>query len=351
MIAGLCAALLSAVVATYLASLQHFVGAPMLGLFLGILISNSLPASAAAKMKPGMAFSTKYLLKTGIILAGGTMSFSSIMGVGFSAIPLIVFNICLAFLVAYFIGKVMKVSVNTRTLVGGGTAICGGTAIATLSPIIDAEEHETAYAMTAIFLFDIFAAIMWPYAARALGLSAQQYGILGGLAISDTASVTAAGATFDMLMGNAAVAMPSGEQLTAGSMAVIVKLTRTVMLIFVAIATMIVTAARKGGEKTSLSGSGVKRILKSFPVFIIGFIVMALLNTIFSFSSIGVAGTSIGKLLSNGYKFLITTALVGIGYKIKLKDLFTKGARPVLLGGFTWLALAVSTLICVLVVY
>ena len=351
MITGLCVVLASAIAATYFGSLQHFVGAPMLGLFLGILISNILPADALGKMKPGMAFSTKYLLKTGIILAGGTMSFKSIMGIGLSALPLIVFNICLAFLVAYLVGKAMKVSANTRTLVGGGTAICGGTAIATLSSIIDAEEHETAYAMTAIFLFDIFAAIMWPYAAKALGLTAQQYGILGGLAISDTASVTAAGATFDVIMGEAAAFISNGEALTAGSMSVIVKLTRTVMLVFVAFATMVVTVSKSSKEKDPQKGNGLIRILRIFPVFIVGFILMALLNTVFPFSSISIVNTSIGKLLSYGYKFLITAALVGIGYKIKLKDLFTKGAKPVLLGGFTWLALAVSTLVIVLIAY
>ena len=345
MIPGLIFCVVIGMIAAFLASLQSVMGAPILGLFLGIAATNLLPRKFVDKMSAGAGFSSKYLLKAGIILAGGTLSFSSIIGVGASALPIIIFNICLSFLTAWFIGRRLGVSGNTRILVGGGTAICGGTAIATLSPVIKAKEDEMAYAMTAIFLFDILAAILWPYAARAMHLSASQYGILGGLAISDTSSVTAAAATFDSIMGEGFTANIQGEALSGGDMAVIVKLTRTVMLIFVTIGVMVLRQLRgNGSPDTAETGGIIRRAIKSFPVFVLAFLIMALLNTLIGFSSVSLGAYKLSTMLSRAYKILIAIALVGVGCKIRLKTLFTDGLRPLLLGGFTWLALAVSTL-------
>ena len=160
--------------ASLLAGIQNVIGAPIIGLFLGLLFSNVLPAGFSRAVSSGAGFSSKRLLKVAIILAGGTLSFTSIVGVGVGALPIIIFNICWSFFVALIIGRWMNVSSNTSVLVGGGTAICGGTAIATLSSVVDAKEDETAYAITAIFLFDIFAALMWPYAAQAMNFSPAQ---------------------------------------------------------------------------------------------------------------------------------------------------------------------------------
>ncbi|MCE5196208.1 MAG: putative sulfate exporter family transporter, partial [Negativicutes bacterium] len=172
MIIGLSLCGVLAIAATWLAGLQHYIGAPMLGLFLGIIVSNLRPVSA--EVQKGTKYASGKLLKFGIILAGSTLNFMSILGVGMQALPLILFNICLAFTVALLLGRRLKTSTNTGILVGGGTAICGGTAIATLTSIIKAKEDEFAYAMAAIFLFDIFSAMMWPYAALAMHLTPEQ---------------------------------------------------------------------------------------------------------------------------------------------------------------------------------
>ncbi|MGI5935994.1 MAG: YeiH family protein [Oscillospiraceae bacterium] len=348
---GILVCLILGVLATWLGGLQRFVGAPMIGLFLGIIVSNFLPGRFIQSSKSGAAFSSKYLLKLGIILAGGTLSFNAIIGAGLSALPLIIFNICLSFAGALFLGRLLGVSPKTGVLVGGGTAICGGTAIATLHPVVKSDEEEMAYAMTAIFLFDILAAIMWPYAARALSLTPEQYGMLGGLAISDTSSVTAAGETFNALMGSAAETLINGEVMTAGAIAIVVKLTRTVMLVFVVIAVMLATMikGKKSGETPANDGSFLKRAVKSFPLFVLGFLAMALINTFANFGTVDLGFITLGKLLSKGYKYFITVALVGVGYKIKLGDLFKKGAKPIVLGGFTWALIAASTLTYVLV--
>jgi uncharacterized integral membrane protein (TIGR00698 family) len=345
MLFGLIFCLVCGLLAMVLGALQNVVGGPMIGLFLGVILCNILPGRVAGRFKEGARFSSKYLLKLGIILAGGTLSFQVIIGVGRSSLPISIFNICLAFAVALVIGRALKLPQNTSLLVGGGTSICGGTAIATLAPIVEADEDEIAYAMTSIFLFDIFAALMWPYAARAMALTPWQYGILGGLAINDTSSVTAAGATFDALMGDAAWTVVNGQAISAGSIAVVIKLTRTVLLVFVALAVMLVKAfsASKAGAAAS-GGSFVKRLAKAFPVFVLGFLLLAVLNTAVDFSRLAVGPLSLGQILSKGSKYFISVALVGVGCKIKLRDLFTKGAKPVLLGGCTWVAVSLVTL-------
>lgn len=336
--------------ATWLGGLQHFIGGPMIGLFLGVIIANLAPA-LVAKTKKGAQFCSKILLKVGIILAGGTLSFKAVLGVGMTALPMAAFNICLSFATAILVGKWLKVTFKSSVLVGGGTAICGGTAIATLTPIVEADEEDMAYAMTAIFLFDIIACLMWPYLGMALSLEPLQYGVLSGLAINDASSVAAAAVTFDTLSGGAS-AMVGGAAATGGDIAIIVKLTRTVLLVFVALAVSVIKAVN-ASRKTASDQSGAapsvgKQVLKAFPLFVLGFLALAIVNTLVDFSSIQLGALTLKSLLNKVYKYLFTVALVGVGYKISIKDLFTKGARPVLLGGCTWVVLSIVTLCFVL---
>ncbi|MBU5427531.1 putative sulfate exporter family transporter [Tissierella pigra] len=322
--------ILIAIVATYLGGLQNLVGAPMIGLFIGMLILNIIP-SIDKDFKSGTTFAGKKFLTWGIILAGATLNFKEVLGYGAKALPLLLFNICLSFSVAYFVGKKLDVSTNTCTLVGGGSCICGGTAIATLASIIKAKETEIAYAMTAIFLFDILAALVYPYLAGAIGLTANQFGFLAGAAINDTSSVAAAEATYNVLNN------------LDSSLAITIKLARTSLLILVSIVATILTvrneskANKDSGEQISIG----QTVMKVFPWFIVIFLGMAVLNTLGLFDL--VPGSA--KFFKKGYKFLITAALAGVGFKIHFKDLFTKGTKPIILGGCTWAAVAISTLL------
>ncbi len=326
-----------AFIATFFGGMQHIIGAPMIGLFLGAIAGNIKPATG--DYKKGTTFASKKFLMYGIILAGATLDFNLVVKAGSSALPLIITNLCISFAIAFLVGKMLGVSTNVKRLVGSGTAICGGTAIATVSPIIEAKEEEMAYALTAIFLFDIIAALGFPFLAQSLGLSAEQFGLLAGTAISDTSSVVAAGDTFAQMMS-----MP-----LAAELAVIVKLTRTTFLVVIAaIFTFVVVnekrkvtspdaelAMDRGTSTESSKEQSIgKTIIKVFPWFILGFLGMAILNTM------GVFPESISPLFKNGYKFLVTAALVGVGFKINIKDLLTKGVKPIILGGCTWLALA-----------
>lgn len=318
-----------AVVATWLAGLQAFVGGPMIGLLIGMLIVNIHPVDA--EFKKGTTFAGKKFLNIGIILAGATLNFTQVLGYGAKALPLVIFNMLLSFGVAITFGRMLGQSDNTGKLVGGGTSICGGTAIATVASIIKAKEEEIAYAMTAIFLFDVLAAITYPYISDLLNLTVNQFGFLAGTAINDTSSVAAAQETFNVIKG-----IQTTNPIT-------VKLTRTTMLIPMAIVLTILQVKKDGQEAGGESvADTVKRI---FPWFILWFVIMALLNTLGVFSAIGIPG----KLFSMSYKYFITAALVGVGFKIRFKDLFTEGAKPVLLGGITWFFVALSTFVFIYV--
>lgn len=345
MLFGLIVCFVAAVAATFLSGLQHWVGGPMLGLVIGILLANLLPAAFVQKSKKGAAFSSKLILRAGIIITGGTLSFTTIVGAGSSALPYIILSIIFAFVTACLVGKfLIPVTTNTRILVAGGTSICGGTAIATLAGVLDADEDEMAYAMAAIFLFDLFATLIWPYVALGMNFSPEQFSVLAGIAINDVASVTAAGATFDSLLGAAAISADGVT--TGGELAVVVKLTRVVMLVFVALAVMIWSVWSKGKSEPQDNAGGksaVSKIVSAFPVFILGFLGLAVVNTFIPFSDIAIAGTTLAKLMKTVSKFCITMALVGVGAKINLKDMLTKGVKPVLLGGCTWLIVAIFT--------
>ena len=343
MLMGLGVCVILASISTFLENLQHIVGAPMIGLFLGALLGNIKPAKG--DYKKGTTYAAKKLLKFGIILAGATLNFNAIIQTGGNALPLIITNICISFLTALLVGKALGVSINTRRLVGSGTAICGGTAIATVSPIINANDDEMAYALTAIFLFDVFAALAFPFIANSLNLTPDQFGLLAGTAISDTSSVVAAGDTFAKLIGIS----------SAAELPVIVKLTRTTFLVVVAIVFTIVVVNEKRKEAQLVSANALgdssnepkksfwKIIMDVFPWFILGFLGMAILNTF------GFFPESISPFFKKGYKFLVTTALVGVGYKINIKDLFTKGAKPMILGGITWCSVAIVAMGYVLI--
>lgn len=323
-----------AVAATFLGGMQKVVGAPMLGLLIGMAVVNTMP-SLDKDFKSGTSFAGKKFLNLGIIITGATLNFNQILGLGAKAMPLLLFNMGLAFIIAFTVGKKLELSRNTSTLVASGTTICGGTAIATMASIIEAKESEIAYAMTAIFLFDIFAALIYPYLATGLGLTLNQFGFLAGSSINDTSSVVAAESTYSVLNG------------IDSNFAITVKLARTTLLILLVVITTIIKVKNQSANvsyetgKSSEKVSMGKAIVNTFPKFILVFLLMAILNTFGVFS--GISGAS--KLFSKASKFFITTALAGVGFKIQFKDLLTKGLKPILLGGASWLAVSISSLL------
>jgi len=233
------------------------------------------------------------------------------------------FTLSAAFLTAYLVGRVLKLPGNTTTMVGVGTSICGGSAIAATAPVIKAKDEEVARAISTIFLFNIIAVFVFPTLGRMVGLSDTGFGMWAGTAINDTSSVVAAGTSWSAVAGNN----------VALNFATIVKLTRTLMIVPITLVLAIYMA-----RKSKRSGTGDFEFKKVFPWFVLFFILAAVINSIPGFP-----GWISGNLAWIG-TFMIIMAMAAIGLSTNLKSLISSGPKPIMLGLCCWIVVAVVSL-------
>ena len=156
-----------------------------------------------------------------MVLLGFGMNLSSVLQVGGQSLPIIVSTIATSLIVAFALYKALHMDSNISTLIGVGSSICGGSAIAATAPVIGADDEEIAQAISVIFLFNVIAALIFPTLGGVLGLSNEGFGLFAGTAVNDTSSVTAAAAAWDGMH-------PGANTLDT---AAIVKMTRTLAII------------------------------------------------------------------------------------------------------------------------
>ena len=209
-------ALIIAAVAKWLESLLpiHLIGASVIALFIGMIINNFWKPNKL--IAGGLKFTSKKILKFAIILLGASLSIGTILEVGKLSLMVMCFTLLTCFGGGYFVGKALGLNWKLSNLISAGTGICGGSAIAAIAPVIDAEDNDIAYAISATFLFDMAMIVLFPIMGRALGLSDMAYGLWAGTAVNDTSSVVAAGYAYSE---------------AAGDFATMVKLTRTLSII------------------------------------------------------------------------------------------------------------------------
>ncbi len=294
----------------------RFAGPAVLAIFIGILLSNliRLPTSFDA----GVNFTSKKILQASIILLGFEMDFKQMILTGAQSIQVLIFTLLTALIAAYVFGRILKIDRNTNILIGVGTAICGGSAIAATAPIINANDQEISRAISTIFLFNIAAVFIFPALGHALGMSQLGFGIWAGTAINDTSSVVAAASSYGA---------------SSLQIATVVKLTRTLMIIPFSLLLTIFIA--RNSKETTMSDQF--SFIKLFPWFILGFVTTSLLC---SFLPLDVY-----KQFAVIGKFLIVMSIAAIGLKTNLAGLIRNGARPVLLGLGCWFAIAAISLL------
>jgi uncharacterized integral membrane protein (TIGR00698 family) len=229
-----------------------------------------------------------------------------------------IITLSVALIAAYIIGRLLKVCNYLIALVGVGTGICGGSAIAAIAPIIKAHDDDIAFSMATVFLFNVAAVIIFPVMGHALHLSDTGFGLWAGTAINDTSSVVAAAYSYSK---------------TAGDYATITKLARTTMIIPIALGLAVFMSTRRN---SSVSAGSIKKII---PWFILGFVAFACIN------STGFLPGATARYCGNIAKFLIVIALTGIGLNANLRNLIKTGARPIMLGLFVWASVAVTSLL------
>jgi uncharacterized integral membrane protein (TIGR00698 family) len=311
-IPGFLMALLVALIARYLESLLPIplIGESVIALFIGMAINHIKKPSKM--ISAGLKFTSKRVLKFSIILLGASLSIGTILSVGRLSLTVMIFTLITCFGCGYFVGKWLGLDWKLSNMISAGTGICGGSAIAAMAPVIEAEDKDVAYAMSATFLFDMTMIVIFPIMGRAMGLSDMAYGLWTGTAVNDTSSVVAAGYAFSE---------------AAGDFATMVKLTRTLSIIpTVLIFSLINTRINnKNLAKDAVSREKVK-ITSLFPWFILAFVGMAIIN------SFGIIPATVSTAMKTLSKFLMVSALAAIGMNTDFREMKKSGINPMIHG-------------------
>ncbi len=313
---GLALAVIVAIFAMMLGRMVPIIGGPVFGILIGIAIRNTV--GVGPLFKPGLQFASKQVLQWSIIALGFGLSIQQVAKTGMESLSVTLVTIAAAFGSAYLLGKWLNIPSRLKVLIGVGTAICGGSAIAAVTPIIKADEHETAFAISTIFIFNIVAVLTFPLLGHWLNMSDLGFGMWAGTAINDTSSVVAAGYSYSQ---------------TAGDYATIVKLTRATLIIPICLALVVFEAWRHKKQ-----GGGSFNLARIFPWFILWFLVASAIR------SSGYLPPAMIAPLQTLAQFLIIVALTAIGLSSDLRRMAIAGMRPVLLGLGVWISVAGSGL-------
>ena len=283
-------------------------GASIIALFMGTIINSFFHPKW---IQPALKFTSKKILKAAIILLGASLSVSTILTVGKMTFFVMIFTFAMCFGGGYFVRKIFGLNWKLSNLISAGTGICGGSAIAAIAPVIDADDKDIAFAMSSTFLFDMVMIALYPLMGKALGMSDIAYGIWAGTSVNDTASVVASGYAFSE---------------AAGDFATMVKLTRTIAII----PTVLVFAwigVRMKKKELQATGDGQKvNMMKIIPWFIGGFLLLAIIN------SVGLIPAAVSGVMKKASKFLMVTALAAIGLNTSLTDFKKAGLAPMFYG-------------------
>ncbi|OUN91043.1 YeiH family protein [Blautia sp. An46] len=319
---GFC--LLIAVPAWLLGKWLPVVGGPVFAILMGMCLALMIKEQPA--LEPGVKYTSKKILQYAVILLGFGMNLTDILEKGKQSLPIILATIITALVIAFVMYKVLKMDSKISTLVGVGSCICGGSAIAATAPVIDADDEEIAQAISVIFLFNVIAALIFPSLGGVLGLSNEGFGLFAGTAVNDTSSVTAAATAWDGIHGS--------NTLEA---ATIVKLTRTLAIIPITLVLALwqVWKAKAAGQEAG----GTFQIKKIFPFFILFFILASVITTVFSLPGFVTAPI---KELS---KFFIIMAMAAIGFNTNLVKLVKTGGKPIFMGFCCWVGISVVSLL------
>ena len=322
--AGLLLCLCIAIPAWLLGQAVPVVGGPVFSILIGMVLT--LFWKNKTKVQPGIGFTSKKVLQYAVILLGFGMNLSQILSKGAQSLPIIVATISTSLVIAFVLCRVMNVPGKIATLVGVGSSICGGSAIAATAPVIDADDREIAQAISVIFLFNVIAALVFPTLGGMLGLTNEGFGLFAGTAINDTSSVTAAASAWDSMH-------PGANVLES---ATVVKLTRTLAIIPItlALACWQMHLARKAGGDAKSTFS----LKRAFPMFVLFFVLASVITTVFQ---LPVSITAPIKELS---KFFIVMAMAAIGFNTDIVELVKKGGKPIALGFCCWIGIACMSL-------
>ena len=316
-------ALAIAVPAWLLGKQFEVVGGPVFAILIGMVLALLVPGDKGEPLAAGVKFTSKKVLQWAVVLLGFGLNLAQIARVGVTSLPIIVSTIATSLVVSFALCRALNIPGKISTLIGVGSSICGGSAIAATAPVIEADDEEIAQAISVIFLFNVVAALVFPTLGGMLGLTNEGFGLFAGTAVNDTSSVTAAAAAWDGMH-------PGANTLDA---ATIVKLTRTLAIIPITLALGIWRARRAGGESRNTFS-----LRRAFPTFIVFFVLASVATTALALPA------SVTAPIKELSKFLIVMAMAAIGFNTNVVKLVRTGGKPILMGLACWVAIAAVSL-------
>lgn len=320
---GILACMCIAVPAWFLGRTFEVVGGPVFAILLGMVMA--LFWKEQGRARAGINFTSKKILQLAVVLLGFGMNLSSVAKVGAQSLPIILSTITTSLVAAFVLHKLLHMDAKISTLIGVGSSICGGSAIAATAPVIGADDEEIAQSISVIFLFNVLAALTFPTLGGMLGLSNEGFGLFAGTAVNDTSSVTAAAAAWDGIHGSNTL-----------DTAAIVKMTRTLAIIPI---TLVLAFLRTRQEEKSVRGTGVTVSLKKiFPWFVLFFVLASVVTTLLPLPA------AVTGFLKSASKFFIVMAMAAIGLNTDVVKLVRTGGKPIFMGFCCWVAIACVSL-------
>ncbi|WP_425757223.1 YeiH family protein [Ihubacter sp. rT4E-8] len=327
---GLLLCLAIAIPSWFLGKAFPIIGGAVIAILAGMIVTIFFKEKGS--FEAGIKFTSKKILQWAVILLGFGLNLNVIVETGKQSLPIIVCTIATSLIIAFILHKAMHIPSNISTLVGVGSSICGGSAIAATAPVIDADDEEVAQAISIIFFFNVVAAIVFPAFGNAIGFdttSGEAFGIFAGTAVNDTSSVTACASTWDSMFNLGSATLDK---------AVTVKLTRTLAIIPITL----VLAFWRTKKQNSIE-DGKKVSMKSiFPFFILYFIAASIITTIAVSNGISSDIFAPVKELS---KFFIVLAMAAIGLNTDIVKLVRTGGKPLIMGLCCWIGITGVSLI------
>lgn len=314
------------------------IGAPVFAILIGMIITAIAPKLASKQnIKPGIMFTSKKILQWAVIILGFTLNINTVLSVGGKSLPVIIATIATSLIVSAVLCRVLKVEKKVSILVGVGSSICGGSAIAATAPVIDADDEEIAQSISVIFLFNVIAALIFPTLGNAIGLTNDGFALFAGTAVNDTSSVTAAASAWDSMKATNGMVL---------AQAATVKLTRTLAIIPI---TLVLAFIRTKTAKKSGTDAAKVSFKKIFPWFILYFICASLITTGVSL----LPQSAFTAFYNDSFvhaakwlaKFFIAMAMCAIGLNTNIITLIKKGGKPMIMGFCCWIAISGVSLV------
>lgn len=328
---GILFCLVIAIPSWFLGKIFPVVGGAVIAIIAGMIVT--MFWNDKGKAEAGIKWTSKIILQTAVVLLGFGMNLGVIFQTGKQSLPIIICTITTSLIIAWIMRKALKVPANTSILVGVGSSICGGSAIAATAPVIDADDDEIAQSIAVIFFFNVIAAIFFPVLGKAIGfdtIHGDAFGIFAGTAINDTSSVTAAASTWDSMWNLGSETL---------NKAVTVKLTRTLAIIPITLGLSLIMAKKSAKEDVKTTKFSLK---SAFPMFILYFVIAAIITTLCIHMGVSAVVFQPIKELS---KFMIIMAMAAIGLNSNVIQLVKTGGKPIVVGASCWCGITIVSLI------